>query len=149
MLPAGAVLAGSGLAGPASGLGVKLGDDTIGLRKSIPRVDGGGQPVRDEYGDRVVDALDVEVSWCLVTPTGRLVDTFEPEDRSAPALTGYTVLAPPGTDVRFVDVVVWPITGRTGSAETNDLALTGRTWQVVGEPGIWEESVELRLRAST
>jgi hypothetical protein len=46
---------------------VKLGNDTIGLRKSIPRVDGGGQPVRDEYGDRVVDALDVEVPWCLVT----------------------------------------------------------------------------------
>lgn len=128
---------------------MKLGDDTIGLRKSVPRVDGGGRPVRDEYGDPVEDVVDVEVSWCLVTPSSRTGDTTEPEDRAAPALTGYTVIAPPGTDVKSVDVVVWPITGRSGSAETNDLALTGRTWQVLGEPGVWEDATELRLRAST
>ncbi|NUR09334.1 MAG: hypothetical protein HOQ45_20315 [Nocardioidaceae bacterium] len=128
---------------------MKLGDDTIGLRKSIPRLDGNGRPVRDEYGDDVVDVVDVEVPWCLVTPSQRTSDTTEPESRSAPALTGYDVLAPPGTDAEFVDVVVWPITGRTGTAQTNNLALAGRTWQVVGEPLIWQESVELRLRAST
>jgi hypothetical protein len=129
---------------------VKLGDDTIGLRKFVPRLDGRGQPVRDRAGDPVEDVVDVEVPWCLVVPTSRsTTDTTEPEGRSAPSLTGYTVLAPPGTDVDAVDVVVWPITGRTGSAEPGDLALQGRTWQVVGEPGVWEESVELRLRAST
>jgi hypothetical protein len=100
-------------------------------------------------GAPLIDVVDVKVRWCLVTPTRRLSENDEAEDRTAPMTAGLTVLVPPGTDVRFVDVVVWPVTGRTGSAETNDLALTGRTWQVVGEPGIWEESVELRLRAST
>lgn len=129
---------------------MKLGDDTIGLRSFVPRLDGAGQPVRDRVGDPIEDVVDVEVPWCLVTPSSRsTTDTTEAADRSSPSLTGYTVLASPGTDVRFVDVVVWPITGRTGSAETADLALEGRTWQVVGEPGLWEESVELRLRAST
>lgn len=130
---------------------MRLGEDVVGLRKLVPRLDGGGQPVRDEYGDRVVDAVDVEVPGSLITPTARVsartAADVEPEDRSAPAVASYTWLAPAGTDIGMADVAVWPITARDTS--TGQLQLTGRTWQVVGEPGLWEESVEVRLRAAT
>lgn len=134
---------------------MKLGNDTIGLRTFQARLDGGGDPVRDEFGDVVKDQVDVEVRWCLVTPTGRRVDTTEPDDRAAPALTGVTAFVPPpqlrqlGVELTKASVLVWPITGRTGSTETSDLALDGRTWQVIGEPGDWGDTVEVRLRAAT
>lgn len=127
---------------------MKLGEDTVGLRKLIPRLNG-GVPVRDDYGDPVVDVVDVKVQWCQVTPSARISQTAEPQDRRAPALVGYQLLAPPDTDAEFVDVVVWPITGETGSEDTGDLALSGRVWQIDGEPWLWDESVEMQLRAST
>lgn len=128
---------------------MKLGDDSIGLRTLTNRVDDAGNPVRDEFGAQIVDVVDVEVPWCAVTPTARRADTAEARDRSAPSITGYTVLAPPGTAVTEGSVIIWPITSRTGSVDTGDLQLSGRLWQVDGEPGLWDECVEMYLRAST
>lgn len=133
---------------------MKLGEDTIGLRNMVPRVDGSGGPVLNDLGDQLVDVIDVEVPWCLVAPTGRVSDTTEPEGRAAPALSGRTLLAPPselarlGVEITPASVVIWPITGRAGEGPT--LELSGRAWQVVGEPHPWgDESVEAELRAST
>lgn len=130
---------------------MKLGDHTVGLRTITTRVDGGGNPVRDEFGAEVLDAVDVKVEFCLVTPwrvTSRAPQEVESQDRSAPAMTGNTLLAPPGTPVSEDDVVIWPITSETTDGDGN-LVLDGRLWQVSGEPGIWDEAVEVRLRAST
>lgn len=120
---------------------VKLGNHVVGLRKKLPGA------ARDEYGAAVPDVVDVKVRWCLVAPARRTTsDSAEPEDRSAPMTSGYQCLMPPGTDVTYLDEVVWPITGE--ATVGGFLQLSGRVWQVIGEPGLWDESVELRLRAS-
>lgn len=126
---------------------MKLGNDRIGARTSTPRVDADGHPVRDEFGDQLVDVVDRIVRWCQVSPTGRTSDTTEPSNRQAPAMSGRTVLAPPDSGIDLNTVVIWPITSETGEGPT--LQLSGRLWQVVGEPHPWEEALEVNLRAAT
>lgn len=127
---------------------MKLGNHTVGIRRRVPRLDGSGNPVRSPIGAPVVDVVDVKVRWCLVTPSmKRRQDNEEPEDRSAPMISGTDLLAPPGTDVTAGDVVVWPITGE--SSPGGVLTLTGPVYQVVGDPGAWGDAVEVRLRKST
>lgn len=126
---------------------MKLGDHTIGLRNLLPRLDGNGQPVLDEYDQPIVDAVDIKVRWCSMTPSSRLSDTNEPGDRVEPALTGMTLIAPPETPVTDSSIIVWPITDE--ATVDGQLRLTGTEWQVLGEPGLWDESVEARLRKAT
>lgn len=124
---------------------MKLGDDTVGIRKVQPGVG------VDEFGEPVTVTVDVEVPWCLMAPTQlgtRFVSAGpEPLNRTGPMTSGYTLLADPAAGVEFADAVIWPITGR----ETVDgqLRLSGREWRVTGEPGRWEESTEVTLRAAT
>lgn len=126
---------------------MKLGNHTVGLRNTEPRLDGVGQPVRDDFGDAIVDVVDVEVRWCSMTPTTATSDTTEPQDRSAPALSGMTLLAPPKAGVTKTSEVIWPITAR--STVDGRLQLSGDTWQVVGDPGPWGPVVEARLQKSS
>lgn len=126
---------------------MKLGDHTIGLRKTTPRVDGSGNPVRDSYGYQLRDVVDRKVDWCLVTPNRAVTrDSDEPEDRAAPLTVGTTLYAPPGTGIAAADVVIWPVTGEATVGGL--LQLSGPVWQVIGEVGIWGESEEARLRRS-
>lgn len=126
---------------------MKLGSHAVGLRKATPRVDGGGQPVRDDTGYQLQDVVDRKVRWCLVTPTRSATgDNDEPEDRAAPLTVGTTLLAPVGAGIAAADVVVWPITGET--IVDGQLRLSGPVWQVIGEVGVWDESEEARLRRS-
>lgn len=120
---------------------MKLGDDTIGLRKVQQSTD------EDEFGEKVTVQVDVEVLWCLVSPTERSSATSEPDNRTAPAITGYTVLAPPDAGIELADAIIWPITGR--ETVGGQLRLSGREWRVVGEPGLWGECTEVQMRAST
>jgi hypothetical protein len=128
-------------------LRVKLGNDTVGLRGLQPRLDETGQPVSDDFGDQVTDRADVEVRGCLMAPTTRTSGTSEPENRSAPRTAGMTLLAPPRTPIDADTVVIWPITSR----QTVDgrLQLDGPLWQVVSDPGPWDESLEVELRRAT
>lgn len=126
---------------------MKLGNHTIGLRKHTPRVDGGGQPVRDDTGHQLQDVIDRKVRWCLVTPNRASTrDTDEPEERTAPLTIGTTLLAPPGTGIDAAEVVIWPITSEDIVDE--HLQLDGPIWEVIGEVGVWDESEEARLRRS-
>lgn len=132
---------------PDVDLPVKLGNHTIGLRKRVPRLDAGGQPVRSPLGAPLVDVVDVKVRWCNVYPTKRFAENDEPEDRSAPMTSGLTALVAPDTDLDAVDVVVWPITGETTVDDV--LRLSGPVHQVIGEPGPWGGALEVQLRKST
>jgi len=125
---------------------MRLGNRAIGVRSP------GGAAETDEYGDDATPTTDRKVRWCQVYPSarvsGRTPRDAEPEDRSAPAETAMTVLAPPGAGVSEFDVVIWPITSETTDAG-GALVLGGREWQVVGEPNAWEDSLEIRLVAAT
>lgn len=120
---------------------MKLGNHTVGLRTT------GKTGETDEYGDDVLAEVFVKVRWCLVTPTKRLSENDEPENRAAPTTQGMTLLAPPGTPVTASTTVVWPIQSETGDGPT--LALTGPVWQVIGDPGPWDDTVEVQLRRSS
>jgi hypothetical protein len=136
-------MAGPGMAGPgvAGGAAVKLGNETVGLRKRVESAE------LDEFDDPVTRTVDVKVRWCSITPTRRTSENDESEDRTAPMTTGMTWLAPPSTPVDAVDLAVWPITGET--TVDGVLTLSGPVWQVVGEPGPWAESLEVQLRKAT
>lgn len=121
---------------------MRLGEDIVGLRKLSAGA------ATDEFGEKTTVQVDVEVPHCLVVPTGRTSsDTREPDNRTAPAITGYTVFAEPTAGVELADVVVWPITSR--ATVDGVLQLSGREWQVLGEPGLWEDCTEVQLRAAT
>lgn len=130
---------------------MKLGQQRVGVRNRVPRLDGDGNPVRDSFGDAITDVVDVEVRWCAVTPSSRLADALERKnelgDRVEPALTGVSLFAPPGTPIADDSTVIWPITGR--ATVDGQLRLSGTEYQVVGEPGFWDEAVETRLRRAT
>lgn len=112
---------------------MRLGEHTITVRRVTPRTDGNGRPVRDPYGDPLTTVTDTEVPGCLVTPTRRQGQNEEPQDRAAPAVAGMSLYAPPGTDLTADDLLLWQ----------------GRTWQVHGEPWLWDECVEARIRRSS
>lgn len=127
---------------------MKLGNHIIGVRRRVPRLDGSGNPVRTPIGAPVVDVVDVKVHWCLVTPSmKRKADNEEPEDRSAPRFSGMDLLAPPGTDITALDVVVWPITSEATVGGV--LQLSGPVYQVFDDPGQWGDALEVRLRKSS
>lgn len=116
---------------------MKLGDDTIGLRTRRPSGE------RDDRGNDILVEEDVEVPWCLVVPT----TSSEAADRGAPTVSGAHVYAPPGTDLEATAAVIWPITGR--ESVDGRLRLSGTTWEVDGEAGVWPELVEAQLRRAT
>lgn len=120
---------------------MKLGNERVGLRETRPT------GTTDEFGDQVVVDVDVEVPWSSMTPFMRFSENVETENRAAPTIHGMTWLAPPGTPVTARSRVVWPITGSTGAGPT--LQLTGPVWEVIGDPAVWAESVETRLRKSS
>lgn len=127
---------------------MKLGNDIIGVRQRVPRVDGSGNPVRSPIGAPIVDVVDVKVHWCQVVPSmRRKQDNEEQEDRAAPRISGVDVYAPAGTQVTAADVVVWPI--QSEATVGGVLQLTGPVYQVIGDPGPWGESLEIRLRKSS
>lgn len=131
---------------------MKLGNDTIGVRQRVPRLDGSGNPVRSPIGAPLVDVVDRKIRWCLVTPTKRLSENDEPEDRAAPMISGLTALVPPiqdgvVTDLGADDVVIWPI--ESEATVGGVLRLTGPAHQVIGEPGPWGQALEVQLRRST
>lgn len=101
---------------------MRLGEDTIVLRRR--QVAG-----RDRYNNDVVENVDQAIDGCLVTPTR----SSETDDRSAPRISGAQLLAPPGTDVDSADAIIWH----------------GRSYEVDGETGLWEECVEAQLRRSS
>lgn len=125
---------------------MKLGDQAIGVRSTS------GSPTKDDLGDDNTPTVDRKVRWCAVYPSarisGRTPPGAEPEDRSGPAATTMTVLAPPSAAIGMFDVVIWPITSET-TDDNGQLHLDGRLWQVVGEPNTWPDSLEVRLHAST
>ena len=120
---------------------MRLGEHRVGLRRRVTT------DTRDEYGDQVTTVTVVEVRHCLFTPTARTSEYGEPPDRSGPVVHGSECLLPPGTEVGAEDVVVYPITSRT---EVDGVLtdLDGTTWQIVGDPRVWHDAVELWLRRS-
>lgn len=115
---------------------MRLGRHVITVRRATPRLNPDTTPVLDDYGDPVVDVTDTEVTGCLVVPSSRTSDTREPRDRAAPRIAGLELYAPPATDLRATDVVLWPPVNPT-------------TWQVEGDVGVWDESIEARLIRAT
>lgn len=113
------------------GAPVKLGDHTIVLLTRVPTGE------RGRYGDDVLRDVFTEVRWCLVTPAG----SSEAEDQGTAKVTGLQLLAPPGTPVDAAAAVIWPPV----ATENPDEPFTGPRYEVDGDVGIWEESVQARL----
>lgn len=115
---------------------MKLGDHRIVLRKSVDHATD-----TDDYGNPVRGYVYLEVPWCSVTPAR----ASEDYTRNSPAISGATLLAPPRyfRDVQSADAVLWPYQAQP------DGTYTGRTWEVLGEVGQWDEAVECQLRRLT
>lgn len=114
-------------------MSIKLGDHTVVVQRQVRQ----GTDT-DDYGNPVLAPQWRELRWCQFSPTR----ASEGNDRSAPAISGATLLAPPqsAADLEAADVILYPFTRQP------DGAYTGRRWEVLGEVGQWDEAVECQLR---
>lgn len=113
--------------------GIKLGDHRVVLAKSVEKAE-----EWDAYGNPVKGTVYRVLRWCLFTPAR----SSEGNDRSAPAIVGATLLAPPqdATDIAGADQIIYPYT------EQPDGTYTGTAWEILGEVGRWDEAAECLLR---
>lgn len=111
---------------------MKLGDQTIVLVDQQPT----GQ--HDRYGSDILGPVYTEVQWCLVTPAG----SSETGDQSAARISGLQLLAPPGTAVDAADAVIYPFTKTVVGGQP---VYDGPRYQVDGDVGVWEDSVQAQL----
>jgi hypothetical protein len=80
----------------------------------------------DEYGNDVLVEQTEEIAGCIVWPSDlNASGSNESEQAQDLVISGYTVLAPPGTGIRPTDRV--------------QLA-DGLTYEVIGEPGQWRSA---------
>lgn len=116
---------------PGRWVAVKLGDQTIVLVTREPTGD------VDRYGNDVVADAYAAVEFCLVTPG----QSTEPGDQSSARVAGLDLLAPPGTPIDAAQAVIYPATA-TGDPQA---PYTGPRWEVDGDAGFWEDSVQAHL----
>lgn len=118
---------------------MKLGDHTI-LVENLVEDWGNRDP---DTGAPQVTPVYTEVRWCLFTPTR----ASEDQSRSAPAISGATLLAPPTAAgvVLPSSTVLYPYS----EVVDPDGRRMGRRWEIVGEIGQWDEALEVQLRRLT
>jgi hypothetical protein len=115
---------------------VKLGDHTVVLEKNVDDWDN-----HDEYGNPTRGKVFREIRWCQLTPTR----SSEDQSRTSPSISGATLMAPPSTarDIETSNVIISHWT------KLPDGTYSGRRWEVLGEVGQWDISVEVQLRRLT
>lgn len=90
------------------------------IRRTL-RVDGGGHPVRDDYGNDLYTATNIVVAGCAVwTSDGNASGANEDVQGRDTVISGLVVVFPVGTAVAAVDQVsvdgvVHDVTGATSS----------------------------------
>jgi len=85
----------------------------------------------DRYGNQLPGGTSHRIDGCLIAPRS----SEERTDRQATVITGRSLYAPPGADLRSQDVVVF-----SASPQPSD-----PRWQVDGEPGDWGVGLEAVL----
>lgn len=97
--------------------------ETVVLLRRDPVLDGGGKPVRDNRGQPVLGSTqEIPVKSCVVTPRAEAPQVGGSEQQARDTvITGYTIYAPPRTDIRTTDRVL----------------VRGETCEITGEPGDW------------
>lgn len=120
----------------AGGL-MKLGDETVLLLHQVEDQTN----VNPNTGAAAVVEVPTEIEFCAFTPAR----ASEDQSRTGPAISGATLLAPPGTGARIAtaDAILHPYT------RLPDGTYTGKRWEIVGEVGDWDECVEVQLRRLT
>lgn len=115
---------------------MKLGNHTVVLEKNVDDWEN-----HDEYGNPVRGKVFREIRWCQLTPTR----SSEDQSRTSPSISGATLYAPLSTarDIETSNVIIshW--------AKNPDGTYDGRRWEVLGEVGLWDISVEVQLRRLT
>jgi hypothetical protein len=123
---------------------MKIGDTTVVLEMTRPDWT---QP-KDPYGNQPTTTTYRPIRWCSLTPAR----SSEDQTRTGPAIVGANLVTPRySTDAgvrydNFVDVLAADsiISDPVGPDGTG--RYTGRRWEILGEVGKWDESVEMLLR---
>ncbi|WP_026220434.1 hypothetical protein [Wenjunlia vitaminophila] len=101
--------------------------ETVTVVRREPVLGPDGRPMRDDRGQPVLGSpQEIPMHGCVVTPRQELPQVGGAEQQARDmVIVGWTVYAPPGSEVRTTDQV----------------RIRGVVCEVTGEPGDWRQNV--------
>jgi hypothetical protein len=99
--------------------------ETVVRIRRTPQVDGNGKIMRDDRGQPLYTNVETNLTGCVVTPREAAPQPGGAEQQGRDTVVhGFTVYAPPGTDI----------------VTTDQVRIRGEACEVTGEPGNWGRS---------